>query len=112
LLQCEHSNGQRRHSGLLGRTRGTPGSTQVPRARGRWFAVRSSQRRNGTSTRRGPNGMSQLFEMDGECNILRLILFDGTPITALRLNHAIIWNVLYYVLLLCGPYFDRIRPNK
>jgi len=81
-LQREHSDGQRRHASLLGRTRGTPGSTQVPRARGRWFAVRPSQRRHGTSARRRPNGMSQLFEVDGEYDILLLIFYDGIPIKA------------------------------
>jgi len=74
LLQREHSDGQRCHSGLLGRTRGTPRSTQIPRARSRRFAVRPSQRRYGTRARCRPNGMSQLFEMDGELNILPLIL--------------------------------------
>jgi len=102
LLQREHSDGQRRHPGLLGRTRGTPGSTQIPRARGRWFAVRPSQRRHGPSARRRSNGMSQLFEMDGECKILPLILYDGTPMKAPNPNDTIIWNVLclcycYYV---------------
>lgn len=66
MLQCKHSDGQRRYARLPGRARGTPGSAQVPRTRGRWFTVRSGQRRHGTRPRRRPDGLSQLFEMDGE----------------------------------------------
>jgi hypothetical protein len=90
LLQRKHSDGQRRHACLLGRTRGTPGSTQIPRARGRRFAVRPSQRRYGTRTCRRPNGMSQLFEMDGEYDVLPLILDYDSPTKAPRPNDTII----------------------
>lgn len=65
-LQCQHSDGQRRHARLLGRSRGTPGSAQVPRARGRRFAVRPGQRRYGARSRRRSDGMSQLSKVDGK----------------------------------------------
>lgn len=108
-MQREHSDGQRRHAGLLGRTRGTPGSTQIPRARGRWFAIRPSQRRHGTSTRRRSNGMSQLFKMDGECKILPLILYDGTPMKA----HAPTIQLFGIPYVMCYYYYvDSIASDE
>lgn len=65
-LQRKHSDGQRRHARVPGRARRTPGSAQISRAGSRWLVVRARQRRHGTRTRRRPDGMSQLFEMDGE----------------------------------------------
>lgn len=65
-LQCQHPDGQRRHARLLGRTGGTPRSAQVPRARGRRFAVRPRQGWHGSCSCGRPDGMSPLFEMDGK----------------------------------------------
>lgn len=69
-LQRKHADGQRRDSRVPGRARGTPGSAQVPRARGRRFVVRPSQRRDVARARGRPDGLSQLFEMDGEFDVL------------------------------------------
>lgn len=69
-FQRKHSDGQRRHARLPGRARRTPGSTQISRTGSRGIIVRAGQRRHGTRTRRRPDGMSQLFEMDGKFEVL------------------------------------------